>query len=731
MAAMPRFVLFTPYFRARTPERQAELDLCLERNLALVALDRLVLLVDDDHTPPLEHPKLQVLKVNQRPTYRQWVELSRQHGGQAISVLANTDIHFDESFVRLAECLGAPRSFVALSRYDKSGDALIPHANPEWSQDAWALRNPADVPAGLLARLDIPLGVPRCDNKVAYLFGIFGWQVFNPHAFVRSVHVHETQQRNYDKKADLTVLGAVAYVPPGRSPAEPSPLAVDVWALNTSAIVSVGLNRSLDEWASERSVSSPIRASGVSPLAPAPRTTMSAASTADQPTSTPKADSSASASSAVGGLPVALRRRFATEGEAVFDRQRRHCIYRLGDEWLALDWLDPGAARLCDAATARSLGLAPEGPPLAAAILGLFGPPVLPVTPLTLRERPLDADDVGFWQYPCSTERQALDNHALLAPGDHLDRDARVVRTYLGLPWATYIDKKRFPDEVSKVIAPRVRALAALVRSFGWQLEVHTVCQQIHWRRLATEFAALGVSDLHLSHAERALDPRREGWPFRVHSWPLIAPNVEVPERRAGLDSRRPPEQRRWLASFIGAQMAHYRSDVRLRLLDVARASGRSDLLVDLGNEWHFNKVVYQEQVQHRPLSVEQSQAQHEATRRYNEVLSDSVFSLCPEGAGPNTLRVWESLAVGAIPVIVADDWLPPAPRANDEPALADCALLLTAAELPQLIERLATMSKDEIRRRSTACLALYARVRRRTAFGHLPPAPSPLMGTT
>ena len=32
-----------------------------------------------------------------------------------------------------------------------------------------------------------------------------------------------------------------------------------------------------------------------------------------------------------------------------------------------------------------------------------------------------------------------------------------------------------------------------------------------------------------------------------------------------------------------------------------------------------------------------------------------SRYSLCPSGAGPNSIRLWESLAVGAIPIILAD----------------------------------------------------------------------------
>jgi hypothetical protein len=36
-------------------------------------------------------------------------------------------------------------------------------------------------------------------------------------------------------------------------------------------------------------------------------------------------------------------------------------------------------------------------------------------------------------------------------------------------------------------------------------------------------------------------------------------------------------------------------------------------------------------------------------------VLSDSRFALCPAGSGPNTLRLWESLAIGSVPVVLSD----------------------------------------------------------------------------
>jgi hypothetical protein len=290
------------------------------------------------------------------------------------------------------------------------------------------------------------------------------------------------------------------------------------------------------------------------------------------------------------------------------------------------------------------------------------------------------------------------------------------VHTYVGLPWATYIDKKALPEEALRELQTRLAGLHEFVQSMGWQLSVHTVCQQIHWRRLVPQFVACRITDLHLSHATTDIDPVREGWPLRVHSWPLIAPNVEDPSRRAGLVIGKPPGQRRYMASFIGAHMAHYRSDVRLRLAEAAATAKRADVLLEVSGLWHFNHVVYKEQVAGKALDSAERVSHDEATRRYNEVLSDSVFSICPEGAGPNTLRVWESLAVGAIPVILAPGWVPPAP-AGGSVSLEECCLFVSHDEVPTLFERLAAVSPAERERMQAAALQAYQRTRLRRAF--------------
>jgi hypothetical protein len=49
-----------------------------------------------------------------------------------------------------------------------------------------------------------------------------------------------------------------------------------------------------------------------------------------------------------------------------------------------------------------------------------------------------------------------------------------------------------------------------------------------------------------------------------------------------------------------------------------------------------------------------------ERRARFKAALARSRFVLCPRGNATSSVRLYETLAVGAVPVIIADDWVPP-----------------------------------------------------------------------
>lgn len=346
-------------------------------------------------------------------------------------------------------------------------------------------------------------------------------------------------------------------------------------------------------------------------------------------------------------------------------------------------------------------------------MVGAMSAAMKPVVP-----RPRHSGDVLFWQYPCRTEAAAWDLHADLIEPLFVDNSMHV---YLGLPWATWIDKWRkeaLCDEGSTSMKEQLKWIG--VRLSGWKhalgelgvhLKVHTVCQHVEWRDLLPAWQRLGVTDLWLSHCPAGVQAIDVQGPA-LHPWRLFAVNVEDPSRRQGLHIGRDPEARAVLASFVGAHADAYLSDVRLRLRALADKPG---FVVRITERWHFEDVVYRHQILNHPMPVLDDSA--DAVAGYNALLSDSVFSLCPSGAGPNTLRLWESLAVGTVPVLLGVQ--PELPRGGTlDPIDWDSIVLrVTDDQLPGLPQRLRSIPMDEVRRRQRLGMEAFALVQQQRCF--------------
>ncbi len=337
----------------------------------------------------------------------------------------------------------------------------------------------------------------------------------------------------------------------------------------------------------------------------------------------------------------------------------------------------------------------------------------------TVRSRPAGAADAMFWQFPCCTEADAWQRHASLK---HPVLRENILHIYLGLPWATWIDMQHKVAWRGNAKAQLERQVAMLsVRISGWrralaemdvQLAVHTVCQHIYWRGMLDTWTRVGVTDAWLSHCPADSGDIEERCGLTLHPWSLYAVNVEDAARREGVVVGKAPADKTVLASFIGAHMPHYLSNVRLQLLKLADEPG---MVVRLADQWHFENVVYEHQIGGKPLVLDKGVS--EAVIEYNRVLSDSVFALCPAGAGANTLRFWEALAVGAIPVLLGH--APELPRGGSLEDI-DWGEIVVQAEhedLCRLPDFLKSFSMDEVRARQLKAMAAFEAVRNQRCF--------------
>ena len=309
------------------------------------------------------------------------------------------------------------------------------------------------------------------------------------------------------------------------------------------------------------------------------------------------------------------------------------------------------------------------------------------------------------WQFPCRTEEViALRSNEIPARLNNL-----MIFLYLNIPWASLIDGNKIESSLMCLLGVRVRGILSALIELGVNVKAHTVCQHIFWERCIPIWKEIGITDVWLSHMPSCVDP---DLPFEIHPWALYAVNVEDPCRKEGLEIAKDPASKTLLASFIGAHSEGYISDIRLKLCQFSEEPG---FLIRVTDKWHFEDVVYKHQVQGLPL--EENYVIDDSVREYNAVLSDSVFALCPSGAGPNSIRLWEALAVGSIPVLLGK--YPVLPRGGSLPEIDWDSIVLKVsddqfAQLPQILR---AMPMDEIRARQKRGMEAYALVREQCCF--------------
>ena len=400
-------------------------------------------------------------------------------------------------------------------------------------------------------------------------------------------------------------------------------------------------------------------------------------------------------------LPLAARRaaleRLAEDRPALTWRSLSRCS-RQDSLVIREETARAALSRQCS----RVLGLAPEEPPAeeepgreAARAPRAEGPQ--PPEALIRFQGNILSYDSG-WQYPAITEQHAF---------RQLSRQGAVPEgvTYLAYPWATLIDKlHRKTADLQQQLA-HFRAFCARVPKDTVKV---TVCQHIKMKEELELFRMAGVSDIfwsHTTHADSAAN-RRGG--LKLHPFPLFPVQAAGPDTALGTGARERPH----LFSFIGARAnQHYLTGSRNWILDLLRDDPRGQITGRDG--WHYNKVVYNHQIHAAGRHQDRAQAfvDGNASEEFRASLRASVFSLCPSGTGPNSIRLWESIGLGAVPVILADSWAPPG-----SPALWQAGAVF-CKENPEAIralpERLAALAADQhalerLRHGSRQLWALY-----------------------
>jgi hypothetical protein len=213
--------IFTQFFLPPDAPRRHEIVTCLRRNATLSVHGQRVTvhLLNERRFTDDELGGCGSQVVQEVIGHRlQFVDVWRYVADRSITgylVVANADIFFDATtlFNLYRTPLAVKKSAMTQLRYEYRGQADLatcPLYGPRFdSQDTWIVHSRFVPTASQGRAFHVALGRPGCDNRVAYLLMILGYEVYNDPACVKTYHYHTSPARSYSARDALGVPWAV------------------------------------------------------------------------------------------------------------------------------------------------------------------------------------------------------------------------------------------------------------------------------------------------------------------------------------------------------------------------------------------------------------------------------------------------------------------------------------------------------------------------------------------
>jgi len=231
---------------------------------------------------------------------------------------------------------------------------------------------------------------------------------------------------------------------------------------------------------------------------------------------------------------------------------------------------------------------------------------------------------------------------------------------YLAVPWAVLMNKRKLES------LPEIRVEGGF-----------TICQHLKYNTILPLLKKMGIDTLFCPHVS---ENESEG--IRLLPFPHYAVNGAEPAKLKDL-----------FYTFAGIDStATANSDLRRKIFSMKHPSGT---VVIERKSWHW--------MRENGWGEFPADEQLRERREYQDLLSRSEFSLCPRGFGASTIRFWESLRAGAVPVLLSDSLKLP-PDVNWD----ECVVRVPEKEVLRVAEILSAVSKKERSEMSRKCLEAY-----------------------
>ena len=297
-----------------------------------------------------------------------------------------------------------------------------------------------------------------------------------------------------------------------------------------------------------------------------------------------------------------------------------------------------------------------------------------------------------FWQYPVITEETFYNQN-------------KTDEKYIGLPWATIIDKKMYDATIIYQIIKHYMEYIDSTNSNNSNSNnntsttpYYTCCQHIHFRYLIDFFKELNINIIYTPHKLINEDTIND---ISIKACPLYAANIEDEHRNQIFKNINfLNSQRKYLYSFQGAyDKQWYLTNIREQLFNMKHPD---DCYVKNIGIWHYNNIVYST-LQNKEKELNENNTHINNTIDYNKLLLESRFSLCPSGSGPNSIRLWESLAVGSIPIILADTLELPKHELWDKSIIR-----VKESDVSKILEIISLINENKEKEMRKNCIELY-----------------------
>lgn len=184
--------LFTSYYKHENPERQKEIDFCLQKNVDNDHINK-IFLFNEGSRCPIVSDKIE--SFFGRPKYRHFIKFinSSSRCMSSYNIISNSDIYFGNS-LQFLDKISFHSTCLALTRHDVDfeGNILkVPKEKfAETSQDVWIFNSFVLGTKSQQIQCDFYLGIYGCDNRFAYELNKCGYNVMNPCLDIQVYHLH-------------------------------------------------------------------------------------------------------------------------------------------------------------------------------------------------------------------------------------------------------------------------------------------------------------------------------------------------------------------------------------------------------------------------------------------------------------------------------------------------------------------------------------------------------------